>query len=257
LSRAFDEVIGSDRPIIDIALENQYESAAAFSRAFRTQFRLTPSRLRARRRRSIYGYYPVLTAERLLHRTQGGTTMDARIVERKSINLAGMRCSNTAGRNSIPRLWDTFLRQARSVDGLLERGTYGVYIYDFEMPHGDVDEDMPFDYLAAGEAAAAGEVDVAGAAAAASTVESADGPALPASYPAGFERYSLPARTYAVFEHRGKLARLGATYEYIYGVWFPRSGRESLAAEHFEYHGPDFRGDFDDSVTEIWIPITA
>jgi len=246
-------VLGSDRPIIDIALEYQYDSAAAFSRAFSKQFRLNPSRLRARRRRAIIGYYPALTATRLHHRMQGGTTMDARVVEKESIVLVGMRCSNTARRNSIPKLWNTFLRNARGVPGLTDRGTYGVYIYDFATPHGEVDEDMPFDYLAAGEAASA-----SGGAGDAAIGDVPLG-ATPAtdSVPAGFERYVLSQRTYAVFEHRGKLAELGRTYEYIYGVWFPRSGRESLPAEHFEYHGPDFRGDFPDSVTEIWIPISV
>ena len=237
LSRAFDAVYGSDRPIIDVALEYQYDSAAAFSRAFSKQFRINPSRLRARRRRAIYGYYPALTAERLQHRIRGGTTMDAKIVTRESIELVGTRCSNTAKRNSIPKLWNTFLRNAAGVPGLMDRGTYGV----FTTPAGEVDEEMPFDYLAAGEAGTDG----------------GQPPIGDAELPAEFERYRLPERTYAVFEHRGKLAGLGATYEYIYGVWFPRSGRESLPAEHFEFHGPDFRGDFPDSVTEIWIPISG
>jgi AraC family transcriptional regulator len=234
LSRAFDEVLGSDRTIIDIALDYQYESAAAFSRAFSKQFRISPSRLRARRRRAIYGYYPPLTAERLAHRMQGGTTMDAKIVKKGPIELVGLRCSNTARRNGIPKLWNRFLRHARQVAGLLDRGTYGVYIYDFSTPLGEVDEEMPFDYLAAGEVATGG---------------------AERELPAGFEPWTLPERTYAVFQHRGKLAELGRTYEYIYGVWFAKSDRESAAAEHFEYHGPDFRGDFPDSVTEIWIPI--
>jgi AraC family transcriptional regulator len=183
LSRAFDAALGSDRSLIDIALEFRYESAAAFSRAFSAQFKSSPSKIRAKRKKGVYGYYPAIDADRLAHRMEGGVGMEARIERKGPLELLGMYCSNTAKKNGIPRLWGEFIGRARKVEGLLDRGTY------------------------------------------------------------------------AVFEHRGRLAELGKTYEYVYGVWFPASGRESLAAEHFEYHGPDFKGDLPESVTELWIPL--
>jgi predicted transcriptional regulator YdeE len=71
----------------------------------------------------------------------------------------------------------------------------------------------------------------------------------------GFVSHLLPPRTYAVFRHRGLLADLGRTYKYAFGTWFPGCGRESLAAEHFEYRNRDYPGDTPDSVTELWIPL--
>ncbi len=155
--------------------------------------------------------------------------MEPRIEERGPIALAGMDCDCAARRNGIPRLWGRFIRRALREPGFLDGGTYGVYVYDFGKPKAEVGEDEPFRYLAACEAAR--------------------------GVPKGMKAHELPRREYAVFEHRGMLAELERSYRYIYGVWLPKAGREALAAEHFEYHGPDFAGDGPDSVTEIWIPL--
>lgn len=263
LSVAFDALLGSDRPVVDIALECRYDSAAAFTRAFSAQFRIAPSRLRKRGRKSLFGYCPGMDADRLAHRLAGGVTLDARVVSRGEIRLFGLSCENTASSNGIPRLWNRFLRAARAVPALLERGTYGVYVYDFATRKEDVTGDMAFTYLAAGERAAGGIADgemsgeLAGGADGANARDGFCEPGANRATKAlaGFSAYSIPAGDWAVFLHRGKLMELGKTYEYIFGVWFPKSGRESAPAAHFEYHGPDFRGDFPDSVTEVWIPL--
>lgn len=155
--------------------------------------------------------------------------MEPRIEARGPVALAGVGCECTARKNGIPRLWGKFIRRALKEPGFLDGGTYGVYVYDFAKPRAEVSEDEPFRYLAACEATGA--------------------------VPRGMEARVLPRREYAVFEHRGPLAELERSYRYIYGVWFPKAGREALAAEHFEYRGPDFSGDGPDSLTEIWIPL--
>lgn len=231
LSAAFDELLSSDKSIIDIALEYRYESVAAFTRAFASQFRIAPSRLRAKRKRIMYGYYPAMDGERLARRMSGGVSLEARIVDRGPIMLAGLSCENSASKNGIPMLWGKFIRAARKIPGAFDGGTYGAYIYDFGRPKGDIAEDMPFTYLAAIDASAC--------------------PSLPGD----FSRRALPAGKWAVFTHRGYLRDIPKSYEFIFGAWFTKSDWQSAPAEHFEYRGPGYKGDFPDSVTEIWIPL--
>ncbi len=229
LSAARDEALAGGRPLIDIALDYGYESPGAFSRAFAAQFGAPPSKIRTRGLAALPGIYPALDAASLARLSGGGTSMEPRIIERGPIALAGMECACTAKKNGIPRLWGAFIKKALKAPGFLDGGTYGVYIYDFGKPKAEVSEDEAFTYLAACERSA--------------------------SLPKGMVERTLPRREYAVFEHRGPLAELALSYRQIFGVWFPKAGREALAAEHFEYHGPDFKGDGPDAVTEIWIPL--
>lgn len=75
------------------------------------------------------------------------------------------------------------------------------------------------------------------------------------SVPGSFSARTLAARKWAVFTHKGYLRDIPKSYEFIFGAWFPKSEWQSAPAEHFEYRGPDYKGDFLDSLTEIWIPL--
>jgi predicted transcriptional regulator YdeE/DNA-binding transcriptional MerR regulator len=73
--------------------------------------------------------------------------------------------------------------------------------------------------------------------------------------PEGFVVRQVPEYTYAVFAHRGDLAGLGKTYEYIYEVWLPQSGYQLAAKIDFEYYDQDFKDFAPESVFYIYVPI--
>jgi len=66
----------------------------------------------------------------------------------------------------------------------------------------------------------------------------------------------VPAARYAVFEHHGLLDKMHQTYEYIFGVWMPENGYVMADADSLEVYDERFKVGKDDSVFEIWVPIT-
>lgn len=73
--------------------------------------------------------------------------------------------------------------------------------------------------------------------------------------PEGFVVRQVPEYTYAVFAHKGDLASLHKTYEYIYETWLPQSGYQLAAKIDFEYYNEDFKDFAPESVFYIYIPI--
>jgi AraC family transcriptional regulator len=232
LTEAAKIIQTTDRGILDIALEFGFGSQAAFTRSFRKQFSITPARLKKKAHLIRYGQVEPLTPVQISHILHGGVTMQPRFVKRNDIILVGMKCENTMKGIRIPFLWGKFMRRRDGIRDMTDGTTYGVYLYDTKTEKSEINEDFQFEYLAAVE------------------VHS-----VPEQPPRGMVVYRIPERNYAVFVHRGKLMEISRTYEYIYKTWLPQSGVDFLPAEHFEYHGINFRGDFKDSETEIFIPV--
>jgi AraC family transcriptional regulator len=63
--------------------------------------------------------------------------------------------------------------------------------------------------------------------------------------------------TYAVFTHKGKLARLGETMNYIYGSWLPGSEYERANGNipDLEWYDERFSPESDESELDLYIPL--
>lgn len=73
--------------------------------------------------------------------------------------------------------------------------------------------------------------------------------------PEGMACYTLPAGTYAVFEHKGP-ASDPSTFIYIFSEWLPNSGSYELDDRgHFEVLPPDYDPRDPAARETIWIPI--
>jgi AraC family transcriptional regulator len=73
--------------------------------------------------------------------------------------------------------------------------------------------------------------------------------------PHGFEKWNIPAHTWAVFKFTGDLPKsIQETWQRIYSEWLPQANYEKINSFDFEYypHGdlssPDYTG-------EIWVPV--
>ncbi|MNR55694.1 Bacterial transcription activator, effector binding domain [compost metagenome] len=67
----------------------------------------------------------------------------------------------------------------------------------------------------------------------------------------------LPPARYLKFLHKGASAEVSATYNYIYGVFLPKTDYRLTLSYEFEYYGKDYLGpDNQDSVSEIYVPLT-
>lgn len=76
--------------------------------------------------------------------------------------------------------------------------------------------------------------------------------------PAGMVSRTVPARTWAVFEHRGALDTLGATYQHIYQELIPASAyRPTADGLDMEVYTEAFKIGEPDSVMYIYVAVSA
>lgn len=142
----------------------------------------------------------------------------------RSLTIAGFGAHYTQQTNNgIPALWQRLAPQIGSVPGQVDDYSYGLCC-DFDGKGG-------FLYIAG--------------------VEVISTSVLPAS----FVYRTLAPQRYAVFEHRGRLATLGHTFEKIWKQWMPNSGETPADAPEFERYAKDFDPDSAQCMLEIWIPL--
>jgi AraC family transcriptional regulator len=67
--------------------------------------------------------------------------------------------------------------------------------------------------------------------------------------------WTVPAASYAVFVHRGRIERLPDTVYDIYRRWLPASPYRHSEIADIERYGERFCGESDDSEMEYWISI--
>lgn len=223
LSEASRELVGSDRPIKQIAADYRFESQAAFTRSFKSFCGSTPGRLR-KQARSLICYQP-----RITFKASGEPMKEPKITRKEGFRVIGIGCVTTMNTNSIPALWDEFNKICPNIPGARDQdAALGVCFYEETE---EMTGDTPFRYLA-------------------SMKVSSD-----AQLPEGMWERVVPASEYAVFEHQGSLDTLHDTYAAIYNDWFPTSGRQRKNADDFELYDDRFNYGKPDSIMEIWIPI--
>jgi AraC family transcriptional regulator len=73
--------------------------------------------------------------------------------------------------------------------------------------------------------------------------------------PKGMIAFVVPEQKYAVFEHRGSLAALRETYNYIHQVGLSQSGYHHAKGPELEVYDDKFTDFSPDSILYIYIPI--
>jgi len=231
LAEAARELVCSRRRIIEIAVEYQFGSQEAFTRAFRECFGVTP--LAFRRRGGLHHLEAArrIDAAALIHYGEG-MTMEPRIERKEPQNLVGLVYYGDNKNWEIPKLWEEFLSLTGKIPNALPgRVAYGVCFYS-----GNFSKTGQFYYLAALPVAKLENI------------------------PMEMVGKTLPASDYAVFTHSGALVgeskTIKDTYGYAYGTWLPQSGYENPFGFDFEFYGERFHGNQDPtSEIEVWIPI--
>ena len=189
---AYRELAEGRGRIVDIALDYGYGSAEAFSRAFTRQFGVNPRDYKSNRELLMRYPKPTPSLEKLLH-FQKGLTMTPSIVEEREKIVVGVLYYGRNEEGEIPTLWDRRFPDVASLPGRVDPTTaYGLCFHDSEYLEKGI-----FSYMAAVETRNADDIPLTAVA------------------------KRIPAHTYAVFTHTEDAAKLGETYEYIYGTWFP------------------------------------
>ncbi|MBN1551110.1 effector binding domain-containing protein [bacterium] len=227
LSEAARELAETSRRIIDIAMDYQFNSQEAFSRAFRSFAGIAPAAFRRYPDRSTFFYKKPLTHEMLLHLT-GGISMKPKIIEKESTKLIGVVYYGDNSNAEIKDLWCKYWNQVEKLQKPDDPTAYGLCFYNE-----DLKETGNFFYLMA------------------VAVDSLD------NIPVTMVGKTLPKQKYAVFTHKGSVDTLRKTYEFIYGTWLPKSGLKATCGYDFEYYEVGrFKGaEHPESELDIYIPI--
>lgn len=187
LTEAAHSLAAGASDIFSVALEAGYGSREAFARAFLSRFGATPGEIRARR--TVEGLDLVGPARR---------ECGPPVLKEPAIRTAGpLSIAGIAGRLpvgghvGIPALWQRLNQQMGFIADRTGEQGYGIC---------SGGAGGGYDYLAGVEVA-----DLSG-------------------LPAGMTGLRLPARRYAVFEHRGHVTDLATMAGAIFSRWLPASG---------------------------------
>ena len=230
-SESLDKLANTRERVLDIALAAGFESQASFTRAFRKAFSITPAHYRKRPSALAFVRKARFDADYLSH-IHSQVSLEPEILEQPELQLVGM-CTRFFGVDSeknnmadkLPRLWAAFLPHLEMVPHRIPGGCYGVVM---QTPARS-DE---LEYWAATPVA---------------RVES--------PLPGGLLSLCVPASRYARFAHRGRVAELDKTVNYIYSSWLLRSGCRHTYGCDLEFYGAEYEPDSDDSAICYAIPI--
>jgi AraC family transcriptional regulator len=226
LSESARELIETDKKIIEIAFDYQFNSPEVYSRAFKRMFGRQPQQWKKRGKMDRRFLMSRLTFEHIRHRNEGDYLKPV-LEEKDAFQVAGVMTLVNDDRTVVSQLWEMFARELEGVESAVKpQNYYGIVCYPEDW------ERRGFLYMAAVE------------------TESSDvtSSALVVKV--------IPPLKYATFIHKGLSKDLRLTLDYIYQTWLPKSGKSLSRPLEIECYGQDFRG-FDDEEFErrVYIPI--
>jgi AraC family transcriptional regulator len=220
LSESVRELLSTEKKIITIALDYQFNNPETYSRAFRRMFGMLPSQAQKGKAINRLMFKSLMTHQQILHINKGDYLVPV-LVEKPALRFAGIATTVVSDDEQKAELQKRFL----AILGRLP-DYYGISIHP---RRANVEG---FFYMNGVE------------------VERLDDlhPLLVAK--------PIPPLTYARFIHKGAYREIALSFDYIYQTWLPRSGYELSMPIELEYFGPKFLGLRDESSEiEIFIPI--
>ncbi|RSK08286.1 Transposon Tn10 TetD protein [Streptococcus oralis] len=220
LSEAVMDLRESSEKVIDIAMKYGYDSADAFSAAFKKFHDATPSEVRNGK---PYRVFPKL---QLSLKITGGKNMDIKIQKKPAFIVAGVLLE-AIDNSKCPSAWDQLYahHSFEMLEGLGSGQSFGVC--------SDVKEGEIIDYMAAYD-----------------VTDKVKAEEL------GLSIKDIPAAEYAIVPVKGPIpASIHNAWKYVLEVFFPETGYRHSGAPDFEVYtegdmsSPDYQ-------MELWIPVS-
>jgi AraC family transcriptional regulator len=206
--------------ILALALDADYGSHEAFTRAFRDHFGVTPEAVRA----GTCRVHTKLQEPIMLDSRPADHLEAPRFMTAKPLLIAGIseryNHENGAG---IPMQWQRFHGAIDAIPDRVGKVAYGVCC--------NGDDSGNFDYIAG--------------------VEVSDYSDLPRQ----FARVRIPEQKYAVFTHRDHVSTIRRTINTIWNHWLPASGLKMADAPTFERYDEKFDPLTGNGGFEVWVPV--
>jgi AraC family transcriptional regulator len=208
--------------ILTLALEADYGSHEAFTRAFRDHFGVTPEQVRA----ATCLDKLALQEPIMLDSTPAANLQPPRFATARATLVAGVGerynfCDN--GGANIPNQWNQFHQKVGDIANRVGKLAFGVCC--------NGDDSGNFDYIAG--------------------VEVSDFSDLPRE----FARVRIPEQRYVVFTHAEHISTIRRTVIAIWNQWLPQSGLNVADAPNFERYDEKFDGATGNGGVEIWVPV--
>ena len=220
LSEAARSLARGAPDILALALDADYSSHEAFTRAFRDHFGVTPEMVRG----SACLDHLKLQEPIQMDSTFTDNLQAPRFETGKPLLVAGLseRVSQEDGAG-IPGLWQRFHQSVANIPGRIGQVAYGVCC--------NGDDAGNFDYIAG--------------------VEVSDFSDLPRE----FARVRIAEQRYAVFTHCDHISTIRRTVNTIWNHWLPTSGLKAADAPSFERYDEKFDPLTGNGGLEIWVPV--
>ncbi|MBN2004469.1 MAG: helix-turn-helix domain-containing protein, partial [Anaerolineae bacterium] len=222
IAEAAHEVLESERKLIDIAFDYQFNNPETFSRAFKRVMGMQPTQWRRQgagdRRPGYRQIMPRLTGEHLEHLQRGAPWRPA-IETRPALNLTGVMTLN----DDSAMAWERLRRELVACN-LADTGR---------------------DFYGWTWCAADGTVTATMAALLDSGADT-DACALVTK--------TLPAGSYLRVPHRGPTHDLVLTLDYAYHIWLPQSDYRAALPWYVEHYGATL-GRPGDSAWDVYLPV--
>ncbi|MBP2653600.1 MAG: Transcription activator effector binding (Modular protein) [Firmicutes bacterium] len=129
LSKAACELVETKKAIIDIATFYGYGSQAAFTRAFKDMYGLTPKAYRVSKRH-FANLDQVVFSEAILYNKRNEDEIKPSFIEMQKMTIVGMQYKGNNENREIPKLWSRFVPRAAEIKNALNGGLgYGYETY--------------------------------------------------------------------------------------------------------------------------------
>lgn len=220
LSEAAKRLANGKDDILNVALDAQFNSHEAFTRAFATYFGVLPRSVREARSTDNLDLMEPLKMKKDLIVDVANPEMR----ERDGFRVIGMSIECSFDNNSaIPPLWQAFTARHEELEGMIEGAAYGVSC--------DADANGSFRYVAGVESGAEMAV------------------------PAGMDSVDIPKSRYAVFTHTGHISDLPKTVYTIWNKALSDAALEPSGTADFELYDQRFDASTGRGTVEIWVPV--
>ena len=222
LSEAARTLAGGAPDILSVALDADYGSHEAFTRAFRDHFGVTPETVRAT---TCFAKLK-LQEPIMMESTALDHLKPPRILSCKTFLVAGVgERYNHAGASTaaIPNQWQRLHQKLGEIPDRVGLVAYGVCC--------NGDDSGNFDYIAG--------------------VEVSDFSDLPRE----FSRVRIPEQKYLVFAHSEHISTIRRTVKTIWNHYLPQSDMKVADAPNFERYDEKFDPMTGNGGLEIWVPV--
>ena len=225
LTIAADRLVKGETSILDIALDCQFESHAAFTRSFKQFFKITPEQYREKAD-PLRLIYKDQFSPHMLHHLQNRLAMEPEIVIRSEMKVIGIASSYQDEDLNLETLWSAFRPSVSQITNRVGTDAFGIY----EEYH-EKEDNVGLRYICSVEVADFDNV------------------------PEGMTPRIIPEHLYVAFRHQGPLSFLPETLKYIWGSWLPKSNYEYVEKPDFELYAPGTQPEDTDKILFLYIPV--